>query len=126
MHVQCFNASKVPDIVGHDELTTRCYRALKHHVVIGVTQKRSPQKVHVLQVRDRCQVAQKAQRCVTRRARWQMFWSGQDCLPFSVERHRKCDFELSRRQHRHDVKAGAVARVRSSHKDGRIENYSHD
>ena len=52
IHLQFRCALKVFHIVCDDVLATGCHSAFQNHVVVRIAQKRSPQEMHVLQVRN--------------------------------------------------------------------------
>lgn len=63
-HVQRPGMLKILHVMSHDEGAARRDSAFQQHVVIRVAQMRSPQKMDILQVRERRQVTQVSQCCV--------------------------------------------------------------
>jgi len=88
-NVQLLGQLKIPDVMGNYELGPGGDSTLQHHIVVRISQKRTPEKMYVLKMSNRCQVTQKSHRRRWFGACWEMFGTADHILPFGDERHRQ-------------------------------------
>jgi hypothetical protein len=80
--------------------------------------------MHVLQMRNRSQIAQETDCRFGIGSRRQMLSSGQYRLPLCVQGNRQRNLKLAAGQHGQQVKACAITGTRSGHKHRSIKNYT--
>lgn len=117
--------SKILEVVGDNVAAIGGKSQFEDHIVLGIGQERSPQKVDGLKMCLACEIAKKTERHFRIRTGRKMFWTSQNILPLSVKSHRQCHMEsrVGDRTDESETRPALGSRCRDQ--NGCVKNHSH-